>query len=72
MNWFLNKRIIPLHTMSDGDGDGDGGGGGGGDETWQSKLPEDLKSNETLAQFKDDENSHAGYRYSLSLCCLST
>ena len=25
-------------------------------ETWQSKLPEDLKANETLAQFKNDEN----------------
>ena len=25
-------------------------------ETWQTKLPDDLKSNETLAQFKNDEN----------------
>jgi hypothetical protein len=27
-----------------------------GDETWHSKLPEDLRANETLAQFKDDDN----------------
>ena len=53
MNWTLNKRIIPLFTMSEG-GD-DEGGGGGGDETWHAKLPEDLKANETLAQFKDEE-----------------
>lgn len=26
------------------------------DETWHAKLPEDLRENETLAQFKDDEN----------------
>lgn len=53
MKW-LNRGIIPLHSMSDDDDKG--GGGGGGDDSWHTKLPEELQGNETLAQFKNDDN----------------
>lgn len=47
---FFNHRLIPLHMNEE-----EGGGGGGGGETWHAQLPEDMRDNETLAQFKDEE-----------------
>ena len=37
----------------DGGGQGNGDGGGQGNKTWQSKLPEDIRTSVTLEKFKD-------------------
>ena len=51
------RRRYPLHLwLCMKDGDGDGGGGGGNNETWHTKLPDDLKADPSLIDFKDEEN----------------
>jgi hypothetical protein len=45
---------LSLWFCSEGPDDGGGGGGGGDDLGWRQDLPEDLRANETLAQFKGE------------------
>jgi len=65
---FFYKRLSPLHSIEGDEGDKGGGGGGGegdkggggegdkggGDETWHSKLPDELKAEPSLVDFKDE------------------
>jgi len=50
---------LPLGFFKEGEGDGGAGGGagggGGGAETWHSKLPDDLKADPSLVDFKDEK-----------------
>lgn len=54
--WDILKGSNPLrYCFREGDDDG-GGGDGGGDsgETWHSKLPEDIRADASLIDFKDE------------------
>jgi len=56
---MLRPRVdYPFRTplmffAADGDGDGDKGGGGGGGQDWKEGLPEELKTEASLADFTD-------------------
>lgn len=51
---FRRARFVDDPGTGDGTGDGGTGDGGGGNDSWQSKLPEDLRADPSLVDFKDE------------------